>query len=171
VRDDLCHEAIRLGRLLAELMPDEPEVLGLLALMLLTEARRGARQALDGSLVLLADQDRTRWDRALASEGRVLLQTALGRRRPGPYQLQAAIAAVHSEAASAADTDWVQLVALYDELLRHQPSPAPQPLGGSVVEAGASRNAAWAWRSWLRRSASSSPSSRIQRSSASTASC
>jgi RNA polymerase sigma-70 factor (ECF subfamily) len=123
VRDDLCAEAIRLGRLLAALMPDEPEVTGLLALMLLTEARRPARVTADGELVLLADQDRTRWDRALIAEGQALVRACLRRNRPGPYQLQAAINAVHSDAASAADTDWRQIIALYDHLMVIAPSP------------------------------------------------
>ena len=98
VRDDLCAEAIRLGRLLAELMPDEPEVLGLLALMLLTESRRAARTTPDGELVRLAEQDRGRWDRALIAEGQPLVRRCLRRNRPGPYQIQAAINAVHSDA-------------------------------------------------------------------------
>jgi RNA polymerase sigma-70 factor (ECF subfamily) len=123
VREDLCAEAIRLGRLLAELMPDEPEVLGLLALMLLTESRRAARATPDGDLVLLADQDRTLWDRALVAEGQELVRRCLRRGQPGPYQLQAAINAVHSDAARAADTDWRQIVQLYDHLLTLTPSP------------------------------------------------
>jgi len=123
VREDLCAEAIRLGRLLAELMPDEPEVLGLLALMLLTEARRPARTGPDGELVLLADQDRQLWNRALVAEGQELVRRCLRRNQPGPYQLQAAINAVHSDAASAADTDWRQIVALYDQLLALAPGP------------------------------------------------
>ncbi|MGY2128241.1 RNA polymerase sigma factor [Blastococcus sp. SYSU DS0617] len=123
VRDELCAEAIRLGRLLAELMPDEPEVLGLLALMLLTESRRPARTSADGELVLLADQDRARWDRALVAEGQDLVRRCLRRNRPGVYQLQAAIAAVHSDAPTAAATDWRQIVALYDQLTSLAPSP------------------------------------------------
>jgi RNA polymerase sigma-70 factor, ECF subfamily len=123
VREDLCAEAIRLGRLLVELMPDEPEVMGLLALMLLTESRRAARATPDGDLVLLADQDRTLWDRALIAEGQELVRRCLRRGQPGPYQLQAAINAVHSDAASAADTDWRQIVQLYDHLLTLTPSP------------------------------------------------
>jgi RNA polymerase sigma-70 factor, ECF subfamily len=122
-RDDLAAEAIRLGRLLAELMPDEPEVLGLLALMLLSEARRPARTAPDGSRVLLADQDRARWDRALIDEGLDLVRRCLRRGRPGPYQVQAAINAVHVSARDAASTDWAQLVALHDQLLALAPSP------------------------------------------------
>ena len=123
VRAELCAEAIRLGRLLAELMPDEPEVAGLLALMLLTESRRPARTSATGDLVLLADQDRTRWDAALIAEGQELVRRCLRRNRPGPYQLQAAIAAVHSDAATAAATDWDQVVALYDQLLALSPTP------------------------------------------------
>jgi RNA polymerase sigma-70 factor (ECF subfamily) len=123
VRDDLCAEAIRLGRLLAELMPDEPEVLGLLALMLLTGARRPARSNAAGELVLLADQDRGRWDRGLIAEGQALVRRCLRRDQPGPYQIQAAIQAVHSDAATAADTDWRQIVLLYDQLLAMTPSP------------------------------------------------
>jgi RNA polymerase sigma-70 factor (ECF subfamily) len=122
-RDDLCAEATRLGRLLASLMPDEPEVTGLLALMLLTESRRAARTAPDGSLVLLADQDRSRWDRALIAEGQALVRRCLRRDQPGPYQLQAAISAVHSDAPVAAATDWDQILALYDQLLTVAPSP------------------------------------------------
>ena len=123
VREDLCAEAIRLARVLAELMPDEPEVLGLLALMLLVESRRPARIDADGELVLLADQDRTRWDRALIAEGQELVRRCLRRNRPGPYQLQAAINAVHSDALRATDTDWPQIVQLYDHLLAIGPSP------------------------------------------------
>ncbi|WP_324277590.1 RNA polymerase sigma factor [Blastococcus brunescens] len=123
VRDDLCAEAVRLGRLLAELMPDEPEVLGLLALMLLTEARRPARTTADGDLVLLADQDRTLWDRMLVAEGQDLVRACLRRNRPGPYQIQAAINAVHSDATSARATDWGQILALYDQLMVVAPSP------------------------------------------------
>jgi len=123
VRRELCAEAIRLGRLLAELMPDEPEVMGLLALMLLIEARRAARTGADGALVRLADQDRGRWDRDLVAEGQALVRRCLRRNRPGPYQLQAAINAVHSDAASAAATDWGQILALYDQLMAVAPSP------------------------------------------------
>jgi RNA polymerase sigma-70 factor, ECF subfamily len=122
-RPDLSAEAIRLGRLLAELMPDEPEVAGLLALMLLTEARRPARTDADGALVLLADQDRSQWDRALISEGQAIVRRCLRRDQPGPYQIQAAINAVHSDAPTAAGTDWGQIVALYDQLVRIAPSP------------------------------------------------
>jgi RNA polymerase sigma-70 factor, ECF subfamily len=123
VRADLCAEAIRLARLLARLMPDEPEVLGLLALLVLVESRRRARTAADGSLVLLADQDRSLWDRALIAEGQALVTACIRRDRPGPYQLQAAINAVHSDAATAAATDWRQIVALYDRLHARAPTP------------------------------------------------
>ncbi|WP_232327653.1 sigma-70 family RNA polymerase sigma factor [Herbidospora yilanensis] len=119
VRDDLCAEAIRLGRLLAELMPDEPEVLGLLALMLLIHSRRAARVTPGGSLVLLADQDRVLWDRDLIAEGQALVRRCLRRNRPGPYQIQAAINAVHSDA----PTDWRQVVRLYDQHLALAPTP------------------------------------------------
>ncbi len=122
VRTELSDEAIRLGRLLAELMPDEPEVLGLLALMLLTESRRAARVAQDGSLVTLPEQDRTLWRRDLVDEGQALVRACLRRDQPGPYQLQAAIAAVHSDAATAGDTDWHQILALYDHLLALAPT-------------------------------------------------
>ncbi|MET8086487.1 sigma-70 family RNA polymerase sigma factor [Micromonospora sp. NPDC005237] len=123
VRAELCVEAIRLARLLAELMPDEPEALGLLALMLLTESRRGARTTADGELVPLGEQDRDRWDRALIAEGQSLVRRCLRRDRPGPYQIQAAIAAVHSAAPRAADTDWRQILALYDQLTVVAPGP------------------------------------------------
>lgn len=122
-RDDLCGEAIRLARLLAGLMPDEPEVLGLLALLLLAESRRPARRTADGALVLLAEQDRSLWDRALVDEGQDLVRRCLRRNRPGPYQIQAAIQAVHSDAPDAASTDWAQVVALHDQLLAVAPSP------------------------------------------------
>jgi RNA polymerase sigma-70 factor (ECF subfamily) len=123
VREDLCAEAIRLGRLLAELMPDEPEVMGLLALMLLIESRRATRTTPDGDLVLLADQDRARWDRGLIAEGQAIVRQCLRRNQPGPYQVQAAINAVHSDAPIAAATDWRQIVQLYDQLLSLAPSP------------------------------------------------
>ncbi len=123
VRDELCAEAIRLGRLLAELLPNEPEVLGLLALMLLVEARRPARTTDEGDLVRLADQDRARWDRARIAEGHAIVRALLERNAPGPYQLQAAIQAVHDDAQTAAATDWRQIVQLYDHLLALAPSP------------------------------------------------
>ncbi|MGY4818809.1 RNA polymerase sigma factor [Pseudomonas chlororaphis subsp. piscium] len=121
-REDLTHEAIRLGRLLLELLP-EPEVMGLLALMLLHESRRRARTSATGELVLLDEQDRSLWDRELIAEGCALVEHALGTRRFGPYCLQAAIAAVHAEAATAGETDWQQIIGLYDVLLRAMPSP------------------------------------------------
>jgi RNA polymerase sigma-70 factor, ECF subfamily len=123
VRDDLCAEAIRLGRLLVELMPDEPEAAGLLALMLLTQARRPARIDPAGELVRLADQDRQLWDQALIAEGQAIVRRCLARRQPGPYQIQAAIGAVHSDAATAQETDWRQILALYDQLLAVAPTP------------------------------------------------
>ncbi|MGN9891786.1 RNA polymerase sigma factor [Micromonospora sp. L31] len=119
VRTELCAEALRLGRLLVDLMPDEPEPLGLLALMLLTEARRPARVTAQGALVPLAEQDRTRWDQALIAEGQALVRRCLRRNRPGPYQLQAAINAVHSDA----PTDWSQVLQLYDQLQALAPGP------------------------------------------------
>ena len=122
IREDLCKEAIRLGRLLAELMPDEAEVLGLLALMLLIESRRPARTSADGALVLLADQDRREWDQAAIVEGQTLVRRCLRRNQPGPYQIQAAINAVHSDARSAEATDWPQIVELYDLLLEVAPT-------------------------------------------------
>jgi RNA polymerase sigma-70 factor (ECF subfamily) len=122
-RDDLCVEAIRLGRLLVELMPDEPEVHGLLALMLLTESRREARTDGNEAMVLLSAQDRSRWDPELIAEGQTIVQACLRRNQPGPYQIQAAINAVHSDAATAADTDWRQILALYDLLLNFVPTP------------------------------------------------
>ncbi|VEE14963.1 RNA polymerase sigma factor [Ectopseudomonas mendocina] len=121
-RSQLSDEAIRLGRLLLELLP-EPEVEGLLALMLLHESRRAARSGVDGEVILLEAQDRSLWNRELIAEGEALVLQALHSRRFGPYSLQAAIAAVHAEAASLEDTDWVQIVGLYDELLRLSPSP------------------------------------------------
>jgi RNA polymerase sigma-70 factor (ECF subfamily) len=122
-RVDLSGEAIRLGRVLTGLMPDEPEAIGLLALMLLTEARRAARTDVDGSMVRLADQDRARWDRTLIAEGHDLVRACLRRNRPGPFQIQAAIAAVHDDAPTIGDTDWSQIVALYDQLYDVRPNP------------------------------------------------
>ena len=122
LRLNLCAEAIRLARLLAELMPDEPEVLGLLALLLLTHSRSRARSAPGQPLVLLPDQDRSLWDRALIGEGQDLVRRCLRRNQPGPYQIQAAIAAVHSDAPSATQTDWGQILALYDQLMACAPT-------------------------------------------------
>jgi RNA polymerase sigma-70 factor (ECF subfamily) len=123
IRDDLCAESIRLGRLLLELMPDEPEIMGLLALMLLIASRRDSRVGPDGGLVLLGDQDRSRWDRQLIDEGQQLVRHCLRLNRPGPYQIQAAINAVHADAPSMAETDWAQIVVLYDQLMAVAPSP------------------------------------------------
>ena len=123
VRADLCAEAIRLSRMLVDLMPDEPEALGLLALLLLTESRRAARQRPDGTMVLLTDQDRQKWDPALIAEGQELVRRCLRRNQPGPYQLQAAINAVHSDAPTVAETDWRQVLALYDHLYALRPTP------------------------------------------------
>jgi RNA polymerase sigma-70 factor, ECF subfamily len=123
IRAELCAEAIRLGRLLAELMPDESEVAGLLALMLLIESRQVARTTASGDLVLLGDQDRSLWDPGLIAEGQALVRRCLRRNQPGPYQIQAAINAVHSDAARADQTDWRQILALYDQLLAIAPSP------------------------------------------------
>jgi RNA polymerase sigma-70 factor (ECF subfamily) len=119
----LCPEAIRLARILATLMPDEPEVAGLLALLLLTESRRASRTRPDGSLVLLGEQDRGRWDRDLIEEGQAIVRRCLRRNQPGAYQLQAAINAVHADAATIEQTDWRQIVALYDQLLAVAPTP------------------------------------------------
>jgi RNA polymerase sigma-70 factor, ECF subfamily len=119
----LCPEAIRLARILATLMPDEPEVAGLLALLLLTESRRPSRTSPDGSLVLLGEQDRKRWDRALIEEGQAIVRRCLRRNQPGAYQVQAAINAVHADAATVEQTDWSQIVALYDQLIAIAPTP------------------------------------------------
>src|SRR5579862_836856 len=136
VRPDLCAEAIRLARLIAELMPQEAEAFGLLALMLLHDARRAARVGSDGAIVPLEEQDRARWDREEIAEGLRLLDTALALHRRGPYQMQAAIAALHARAPRAEDTDWKQIAALYGGLLREQP--------GSVVELNAAAAVAMA---------------------------
>jgi len=119
VRDDLCAEALRLARVLASLMPDEPEVLGLLALLLLTDARRATRTTVEGALVRLSDQDPSRWDRARIDEGRAIVRELVRRNRPGPYQIQAAISAVHT----IRPTDWAAVRALYDQLMAVAPSP------------------------------------------------
>lgn len=123
VRATLCEEAIRLSRLLLHLFPSEPEIMGLAALMLLQHARASARLDADGAIVLLEDQDRGLWDRALIAEGLALIDKALRHRRPGPYQVQAAIAAIHSRAARPEDTDWSEIEQLYEVLQRLQPSP------------------------------------------------
>ncbi|MBV8084289.1 MAG: RNA polymerase sigma factor [Chloroflexi bacterium] len=123
IREELCAEALRLGRLLVELMPDEPEALGLLALMLLIESRRPARLSPEGGLLRLADQDRSLWNRELIAKGQALVRKCLRLNRPGPYQIQAAINAVHSDAPSVEETDWGQIVQLYDQLLAMNPTP------------------------------------------------
>jgi RNA polymerase sigma-70 factor, ECF subfamily len=122
IREELATEAIRLGRLLAELMPDEPEVLGLLGLMLLLHSRRAARASAEGELVPLPEQDRSLWDHVLIEEGNAVVRRCLARNQPGPYQLQAAINTVHGDAPTAADTDWNQILALYDQLLTFTPT-------------------------------------------------
>lgn len=136
VRDDLATEAIRLARLVHRLMPDEPEAIGLLALLVLTHSRRSARVGSDGLGIRLSDQDRSRWDLGMIEEGQDLVRACLRRNRPGPYQVQAAIAAVHSDAPTHEQTDWSQVVALYDQLLAMVPSP------GAVL----SRAVAIGWR-------------------------
>jgi RNA polymerase sigma-70 factor, ECF subfamily len=123
LRPNLCMEAIRLGRLLNELLPQQAETAGLLALMLLHESRRDARTNADGALVVLEDQVRSRWNQVLIAEATSILDNALLKRRPGPYQIQAAIAALHACAPTAAETDWLQIYALYRALLRHLPTP------------------------------------------------
>jgi RNA polymerase sigma-70 factor (ECF subfamily) len=123
IRLNLCDEAIRLARVLAELMPDEPEVLGLLALLVLTHSRSPARTVPGEPLVLLPDQDRSRWDSTLIEEGQSLVRQCLRRNQPGPYQIQAAIAAVHSDARTADQTDWRQILALYGQLMAIAPTP------------------------------------------------
>src|SRR5205814_4227583 len=122
-KPDLHREAIRLARVLSTLMPNEPEVAGLLALLLLTESRRASRSRPDGSLVLLSEQDRSRWDRALIEEGQAIVRRYRRHSPPGPYLLQAAINAVHADAATVQQTDWSQIVALYDQLLAIAPTP------------------------------------------------
>jgi RNA polymerase sigma-70 factor, ECF subfamily len=119
----LCSDAIRLARMLHALMPDEPEVAGLVALLLLTESRRASRTRADGALVLLSEQDRTNWDRALIDEGREILRRSLQRSRPGAYQLQAAINSVHADAPTVEQTDWAQILTIYNELLAVAPTP------------------------------------------------
>ena len=145
IRPDLCAEAIRLARLLVDLVPDEPEVTALLALMLLHDARRATRIDTDGALVALEEQDRARWNRGAIDAGVALLEQALAQRRRGPYQLQAAIAALHAQAPRSEDTDWKQIAALYGGLLREQPSPVVE-LNAAVALAmaeGAEKGLAW----------------------------
>jgi RNA polymerase sigma-70 factor (ECF subfamily) len=141
-RGEMAGEAVRLARLLARLMPDEPEVAGLLALLLLTESRRPARTGPRGELIRLPDQDRGLWDRQLITEGHELVRACLRRNRPGPYQTQAAIAAVHADAAKPGDTDWAQIVVLYDQLLEFTPSPVVELNRAiALAEAGNPRGA------------------------------
>ena len=142
VRTDLCREAIRLGRLLVELLPEEPEAEGLLALMLLHDARRATRIDAAGGLIPLEEQDRSRWQRDEIAEGLATLEAALRRRRRGPYQLQAAIAALHAEAERAEATDWEQIAVLYAGLLSEQPSPVVE-LNAAVALAMARSASAW----------------------------
>jgi len=133
MRTELCDEAIRVARLLLALMPDEPEVRGLLALMLLIDSRRSARTSIEGDLQTLEQQDRSLWDSDKIDEGVTLVEGALRLRRPGPFQLQAAIAAVHAESASSGETDWTQIALLYGQLLRFQPSPVVELNRAAVV--------------------------------------
>ena len=152
VRQNLCAEAIRLARVLVSLMPDEPEASGLLALMLLHDARRAARLDGAGDLVTLEDQDRSRWDGAEIGEGVSILEAGLRRGQPGPYQVQAAIAACHATAPTAGDTDWAQIAALYEQLMRFLPTPVVE-LNHAVAVAmarGRRRACRW-WRPWRRR--------------------
>jgi RNA polymerase sigma-70 factor (ECF subfamily) len=123
LRPNLCAEAIRLGRLLHDLLPEQAEAAGLLALMILHESRREARTDAEGALVVLEDQVRSSWNHVLIAEATAILDGALVQRRPGPYQIQAAIAALHAHAPTAAETDWLQIYALYGALLRHLPTP------------------------------------------------
>ena len=146
VRRELCDEAIRLARLLAALMPDEPEAHGLLALMLLHDARRESRVGADGELVLLEDQDRSTWDRARIVEGEAILDRAVRMGRPGPYQLQAAIASVHAVATSTETTDWEEIAALYEALWRLSPTPV---VGLNRAVAVAMRDGPEAGLAWL----------------------
>ncbi|HUM11108.1 MAG TPA: RNA polymerase sigma factor [Myxococcaceae bacterium] len=152
IRPDLCAEAIRLGRLVVELLPGEAEAEGLLALMLLHDARRPARTAEDGTLVPLEEQDRSRWDRGLIDEGAAVLDRAVARGAPGPYQLQAAIAALHVRAARPEDTDWPQIAALYGALLRHSPSPIVELNAAAAVAMARGPEAGLEWMERLDRS-------------------
>jgi RNA polymerase sigma-70 factor, ECF subfamily len=145
IRPDICAEAIRLARLMVELMPQEPETLGLLAMMLLHDARRDTRVGEDGAIIPLDEQDRSRWNSAAIAEGLRVLDTALAQRRRGPYQVQAAIAALHAQAARAQDTDWKQIAALYGGLLSERPDPVIE-LNAAVALAmaeGAERGLQW----------------------------
>ena len=152
IRADLCAEAIRLGRLVVELLPGEAEAEGLLALMLLHDARRAARTATDGTVVPLEEQDRTVWDRALIDEGTRVLDVAVARGRPGPYQMQAAIAALHARAVRPEETDWQQIVALYGALLRTTPGPIVELNAAAAVAMAHGPEAGLAWMERLERS-------------------
>jgi RNA polymerase sigma-70 factor (ECF subfamily) len=154
IRADLCAEAIRLGRLVVELLPDTAEAEGLLALMLLHDARRPARTAADGTLVPLEEQDRALWDRALIAEGTAVLDRAVGRGRAGPYQLQAATAALHARAPRPEDTDWPQIAALYGALLRTTPGPIVELNAAAAVAMAHGAEAGLAWMERLERSGS-----------------
>ena len=142
-------------------MPDEPEVAGLLALLLLTESRRASRTGADGSLVLLGEQDRTQWDRALIHEGQAILRRCLRRNQPGPYQLQAAINAVHADAPTVEQTDWSQIVALYDQLLVVAPTPVValnRAIAiGELQDPAAALALVESWRSWTTTTCSTPP--------------
>ena len=152
IRADLCAEAIRLGRLVVELLPGEAEAEGLLALMLLHDARRAARTATDGTVVPLEEQDRTVWDRALIDEGTRVLDVAVARGRPGPYQMQAAIAALHARAVRPEETDWPQIAALYGALLRTTPGPIVELNAAAAVAMAHGPEAGLAWMERLERS-------------------
>jgi RNA polymerase sigma-70 factor, ECF subfamily len=152
IRADLCAEAIRLARLVVELLPGEAEAGGLLALMLLHDARRAARTAADGTLVPLEEQDRTLWDPALIEEGTRVLDVAVARGRPGPYQMQAAIAALHVRAARPEDTDWPQIAALYGALLRTTPGPIVELNAAAAVAMARGPEEGLAWMEQLERS-------------------
>jgi len=152
IRADLCAEAIRLGRLVVELLPGEAEAEGLLALMLLHDARRAARTAIDGTVVPLEEQDRTVWDRALIDEGTRVLDVAVARGRPGPYQMQAAIAALHARAVRPEETDWPQIAALYGALLRTTPGPIVELNAAAAVAMAHGPEAGLAWMERLERS-------------------
>ncbi|MGA2778039.1 MAG: RNA polymerase sigma factor [Steroidobacteraceae bacterium] len=145
LRPDLCGEAIRLGRILSELMPDQPEAIGLLALMLFHESRRAARTDARGVLVTLEEQNRANWNPALIAEATLLLDRALLQKRPGPYQIQAAIAALHANASTAEQTDWTQIAALYAALLRHLPTPVVELNAAVALAMSSSIDDALAW--------------------------
>ena len=145
LRPDLCGEAIRLGKLVAELLPDEPEPAGLTALMLVHHARRAARVGPDGGIVPLEEQDRSTWDREEIRVGTALLDAAVALRRPGPYQIQAAIAALHANAATPADTDWPQIAGLYGALVRHTPSAVVQLNAAAALAMAGDFAAAMDW--------------------------